>query len=495
MQKFHYLNQENLGLLPADVITPTFNRDNITTSIVHIGVSNFHRAHQAYYTNELMDKYGITDCGICGVDLLDSDRKIYSILKDQDGLYTLITKYPNGQNKIKVICSIVEYFFAPENPMAVIEKMAHPDIQVISLTIAEDGYHLNEITGKFDMDHPVVAEDIKNPLSPNTVFGYLTQALKLRQQRKIGGCTIISCDNIPANGDTMKGSLFHYIERAEPELLHWVKNNVTFPNTMVDRITPVTRTEDIENLKTGYLTEDQWPVVCEPFAQWIIEDHFAAQRPPWEKVGVQFTRNIEPYENMKLRLLNAGHSILGILGTLIGYKTVYEAACDEELMLLLEDFMNEEVAPTLDQAKKTDFTNYKQNVITRFQNPHIKDSLTRICKESSAKVPLFILPTIKDQLKNKRNITRGAFIIAAWCKYNDGVDENGNSYEISDALSDILIRTAALSHQSPIRFLEIKPVFKELINEDIFVDAYLKAIEALRRKPAKACLMDLNSMT
>lgn len=492
MQKSFYLNQENLSLLPANVIRPTYNRNDITTTIVHIGVSNFHRSHQAYYTNELMNKYGFTDCGICGIDLLDSDRKIYSILKDQDGLYTLITKQPNGVNRIKIIGSIVEYFFAPENPVAVIEKMA-THIQVITLTIAEDGYHLNEITGEFDMNQALIAEDLKNPLSPNTVFGYLTQALKLRQHRDIGGCTIISCDNIPSNGTTIKNSLFKYLEKAEPELLDWVDQHITFPNTMVDRITPVTRIEDLSYLKNDLQTEDQWPVVCEPFSQWIIEDNFATQRPQWDKVGVQFTQDISPYENMKLRLLNAGHSILGIVGTLLGYHTVDEAACDNDLMTFVEHFMQEEVSPTLDKTKKTDINNYKQNIIARFQNSHIKDSLTRICKESSAKIPLFILPTIQDQLKSNKHIRLGAFIIAAWCKYNDGMDENGNNYEISDELSDILIRTAALSHQSPIRFLEIEPVFKDLINEKIFVDEYLKAIEALRKQTVKKCLRNINS--
>ena len=223
------LNQENLGSLPPNVKIPSYNRDEVKTTIVHIGVGNFHRSHEAFYTNELMEKYGVLDCGICGVGLLDYDRRIYNILKDQDGLYTLITKELDGSLEATVIGSIVEYIFAPENPIAVIEKMAHPDIKIISLTITEGGYNLNEGTGKFDFSNPVIVEDMKNPMSPKTVFGYLAQALKLRMKRNIGGYTIQSCDNIQGNGDVAKKSLLNYIEKAEPELLPWIEENVSFP--------------------------------------------------------------------------------------------------------------------------------------------------------------------------------------------------------------------------------------------------------------------------
>jgi len=277
MAKSYYLNAENLSSLPKDVSIPSYDRNLIKTSILHIGVSNFHRSHQAYYIHELIDKYKELDYGICGVDLLDSDRKIYNILKDQDGLYTLYTKETNGSHKAKVIGSIVEYFFGPENPLAVIEKMANPDIKIISLTIAEDGYHLNEITGEFDINHPEVTEDIKNPFSPKTVFGYLTQSFKLRKLRNLPGCTILSCDNIKSNGDTMKQSLFNYVSKTEPDLLDWISKNTSFPNTMVDRITPITNSKDIQTLKEDFFIDDQLPVVCESFSQWVIEDKFIQQ--------------------------------------------------------------------------------------------------------------------------------------------------------------------------------------------------------------------------
>ncbi len=489
-----YLNMENLETIKENASTPLFDRDKITTSIAHIGVSNFHRSHQANYMHDLIEKHQGFNYGICGIDLLDSDRKTYNVLKDQDGLYTLITKDAAGLHKPKIIGSIVEYFFGPENPMAVIERLATPDIKIISLTIAEDGYHLNEITGEFNQKHPAVAEDIVNPFNPKTVFGYLTQAFKLRKHRGLSGCTILSCDNIKNNGETMQQSFFNYVNKNEPELLPWLKNNTTFPNTMVDKITPVTRPKDIDTLKKDFLIEDQWPVVCESFSEWIIEDKFLKQKPEWEQVGVQFVKNIAPYQNMKLQLLNAGHSILGILGTLHGYKTVQEAANDADFMLFLENFMDLEVAPTLVEAKKISIEEYKTTLITRFKNPNINDSLSRICSESSAKIPIFILSTLDIQLsKKEKSFNRIAFVIAAWCKYNDGIDDLGYHYNIEDSISNILIRMAALSQQNPIKFLEIEPVFKDLGTNPNFTKVYLKYLNYLREHSVKESIINFNA--
>lgn len=487
-----YLNMENVDLMQVNATTPSFNRDHIKTSIAHIGVSNFHRAHQACYMHDLIENHNEMDFGICGIDLLDSDRKIYNVLKDQDGLYTLIVKDAQGRQQTKIIGAIVEYFFGPENPMAVIERLASPDIKIISLTIAEDGYHLNEITGEFNQQHPAVAEDSKNPFHPQTVFGYLTQAFRLRKLRGVSGCTILACDNIKRNGDTIKQSFFNYVENIEPDLLPWLKENTTFPNTMVDRIIPLTQPRDIDSLKQNFLIDDQWPVVCESFSNWVIEDNFLHGKPPWEKVGVQFVENVEPYENMKLQLLNAGHSILGILGALHGYKTIYESASDTDFMNFLKGYMDEEVLPILDTTKTTSVENYKATLVSRFKNPYINDSISRICNESSAKIPAFILPTVKKQLAKKKAINRAAFIIAAWCKYNDGVNDQGNTYNISDSISHTLIRMATLSHQDPIKFLEIDSVFNDLKNQAVFTEKYLMYYEAIKKDKIKTCVKNFN---
>ena len=487
------LNQENLSTLPPHVEVPSYDRDKVKTSIVHIGVGNFHRSHEAYYTNELMNRYGVLNYGICGVGLLDYDRRIYNILKDQDGLYTLLTKELDGTVSAKVIGSIVEFIFAPEDPITVIEKMASPDIKIISLTITEGGYNLNEATGEFDFSNPVIVEDMKNPMSPKTVFGYLAQAMKLRMQRGIAGCSVQSCDNIQGNGDVAKKALLDYVQKAEPELLEWVEENVTFPNAMVDRITPVTVAGDIQKVRDEFLVDDQWPVVCEPFIQWVIEDNFSEGRPEWEKVGAQFVDNVVPYENMKLRLLNAGHSVLGMLGALHGYTTIDEAARDEDFHLFLRDFMDKEASPTLGKLGDINLEEYKDSLISRFQNIYIKDLISRICLESSAKIPIFLLSTIKARLQDKGDITRAAFVVAAWCKYNDGVDENGMNYDIEDAMSNELIRAAALSQQEPIRFLEIETVFGDLVQNKDFVDSFIRSLVMLRSKKVKECIKEINN--
>jgi mannitol 2-dehydrogenase len=311
-------------------------------------------------------------------------------------------------------------------------------------------------------------------------------------KRGVAGCTIQSCDNIQGNGHVARKALINYVEKAEPELLPWIEEHVSFPNAMVDRITPVTVAGDMKKLKEEFLVDDQWPVVCEPFIQWVMEDDFAQGRPEWEKVGVQFVDNVLPFENMKLRLLNAVHSVLGMLGALHGYKTVDEAARDEVFSEFLEAFMDEEVSPILGDLGDIELAAYKKSLLERFRNFHIKDLISRICLESSAKIPIFLLPTIKAQLQGEGNIKRAAFVVAAWCKYNDGVDENGMHYDIEDAMSNLLIRAAALSRQEPIRFLEIEPVFGDLVQNEDFVEAFLHSLALLRSKKVRECVKEMN---
>ncbi|MCK4922281.1 MAG: mannitol dehydrogenase family protein, partial [Bacteroidales bacterium] len=332
-----------------------------------------------------------------------------------------------------------------------------------------------------------------NPDNPKTVFGYLTQSLKLRQRRDSNGCTIQSCDNVQENGNMTKKMLCSYIGKAEPDLLKWVEENVSFPNSMVDRITPVTVESDMAILQEKYQIDDQWPVVCESFIQWVIEDDFIAGRPQWELAGAQFVKNVAPYENMKLSLLNAGHSVLGILGALHGYDTIDEAASDLEFQSFLRSFMDNEVTPILKDLDDIDLEQYKDNLIARFKNIHIKDQISRICLESSVKFPKFLLPTLRAQLKENGSIAQVTFVIAAWCKYNKGIDENGRSYEINDAISDVLKEAALQSHKDPISFLKIESVFGDLVQSKRFIDTYIDALNCLSDNKIRACVKEFNS--
>ncbi|WP_372744679.1 mannitol dehydrogenase family protein [Lutibacter sp.] len=487
------INQKNLAEIANRITCPTYNRSAIKTGIVHVGIGGFHRAHEAFYTDELLQNESNTDWGICGVALLDFDTKIYNTLKEQDGLYTLIVKELDGTLTKRVIGSIVEYLFAPENPVKVIEKMASTDVKIITLTITEGGYNYSEAIGGFDFDNPLIQHDLENSQAPKTIFGYLTQALKLRQERGLQGVTIQSCDNIQGNGHMTKKMLLSYVQKAAPQLVSWIEKNVSFPNSMVDRITPATSPIDISNLLKTSGIDDAWPVVCEPFKQWVIEDDFIAGRPAWENVGAQFVEDVVPFELMKLGLLNAGHSVLGILGDLIGYATIDESVNNKEVRAFLTNYMNIEVTPILEGLEGVDLDAYKQSLLQRFGNIYIKDQIDRICSESSAKFPIFILPTVNAQLKRNGSVEFASFVVAAWAIYSLGKNENGQPLLIKDAMKAILNEKAIAAQENPALFLEIATVFGKLKDSEKFVNAYTKAYKNIVKYGVEKCIADINS--
>lgn len=492
MNELIKLGENNLSLIRERIEVPGYARKEIKAGIVHIGAGNFHRSHQAYYTNQVLSKR-LDNWGICGVGLMKEDLERYKIFSQQDGLYTLISKESKGSFQAMIIGSIIEYLYGPMNPMAVIQKMSDPCIKIISLTITEGGYNFDSNTGEFIFSDPLIQWDMTHPENPKTVFGFLTQALKSRMLSDISGLTILSCDNIQQNGDVCKKMLLSYITEAEPGIANWVLENCSFPNSMVDRITPISDISDIEYLKTRYQIEDQWPVVAEPFIQWVIEDNFIAGRPKWEEVGAQFVNDVAPYERMKIRLLNAGHTLLGLLGTLLGYKTVDETISDPACKTILRKFMDVEVTPNLGLIEGIDLEEYKDSLIQRFSNPEISDQLTRICSESSTKIPKFVIPTIQDQLKRGGSIQYGALIIACWYRYIELSESSSYNIEIQDIMYKELKQIIISSDKKdPTVFLEIKPVFGDLQHNDIFVKTYHKLILQLRIDDLRNVIRNLN---
>lgn len=486
------LNTENLSKFTDVAAIPRYDRSEVKTGIVHVGIGGFHRAHQAFYTDQLLHKEHNENWGICGVALLEHDEKIYQTLKEQDGLYTLIVKELDGSLTTRIIGSIVEILFAPANPKAVIEKMADDTTKIITLTITEGGYNYDEATNEFDFDNPLIKHDLENPSSPKTIFGYLTQALFLRKANNHEGLSIQSCDNIQGNGHVLKKMLFSYVERAAPDLIPWIDDHVAFPNSMVDRITPVTKPGDIEKLRIETGIDDAWPVVCEPFVQWVIEDNFSAGRPSWERVGAQFVQDVEPYEKMKLTLLNAGHSVLGILGALLAYQTIDEALANQNIASFLIRYMDVEVSPTLGDLEGIDLSAYKQSLLDRFGNIYMKDQIERICSESSAKFPIFILSTVNAQLQGDGKIDLAAFVIAAWAIYSLGYDELGNPLNIKDAMKASLFEKAKGAQQDPSAFLEIESIFGKLKSSTSFVESYTKAYYDISANGIEKCVIQVN---
>jgi len=473
------LSNASIGAIRAGVAVPKYDRSKVTTGIVHFGVGGFHRAHMAMALDDLMNMGQALDWGICGVGLMEFDRKMKDALQGQDCLYTLTLKHPDGKRESRVIGSIVEYLYAPDDAEAVIEKMADPATKIVSLTITEGGYNFDRVTGEFDASNPAVSADLATGATPKTAFGFVTEALRRRRDRGIAPFTVLSCDNIQGNGDIAKKMFLAFANLKDSALGAWINEHVAFPNSMVDRITPVTSPEDIVEAEQKLGLEDAWPVVAEPFFQWVIEDHFTLGRPDFDQVGVQFVDDVEPYELMKLRLLNASHQGLTYFGYLSGYQFAHEAVGDPAIANFLLKYMDNEATPTLRPVPGIDLAAYKHMLIERFSNPEVRDTLARLCAESSDRIPKWLVPVIREQLAKGGDVTRSAAIVASWARYAEGVDEQGNAIVVVDPLKDQLIPIAKSQRQNPLAFIENESLFGDLAKNQTFKTAYLSALNSI----------------
>lgn len=474
------LNQQNLASISKVVSCPSYDRSQVKIGIVHIGVGGFHRSHQAYYMHQLLEQHGELDWGICGIGLREADRKMYDILSRQDHLYSLVTQHPDGNVNCEVVGSVVDFILAVDNPDAAITSMVAADTRIVSLTITEGGYNFDASTGEFDFENQDIQHEMQYPDQPKTVFGFLALALKKRQELGLPPFTILSCDNIQHNGDVARKMLLAFARKQNAVLANWIEKEVSFPNTMVDRITPVTTDVDIDYIDTNYHYRDDWPVVCEPFIQWVVEDDFSSGRPPLEKLGVQFVPDVTPYEKMKIRLLNAGHSVLGIPGAVFGHDTINGCMEDEVFATFLRKFMDEEATPMLGTIEGIDLAAYKDSLEERFSNPNIKDSVSRICAQSSAKLPKFLIPTIRENLAQGGSIKYGAFILAAWCYYSHkSIDQKNNPIEIFDERKEELHQSAKGVEQDKFNFLKISDIFGNLADNERFLNEYGTLLDAI----------------
>jgi mannitol 2-dehydrogenase len=485
------LNAQTLAYWSDRLPAPGYDRDLVTPGVVHFGVGGFHRAHQAMYLDRLMNQGQALDWGICGVGVMPADRKMKEVLDAQDGLYTLVLKHSDGTYEPRVIGSIVAYLFAPDDPDAVIEKMADPAIRIVSLTITEGGYNISDITGEFDAANPDVVRDLEPGAVPRTTFGLVTEALQRRRDRGAVPFTVMSCDNLPGNGDLARRAFTTFARLRDPGLGDWVEREVRFPNSMVDRITPVTTDADRAEITERFGIADRWPVVCEPFTQWVLQDTFTAGRPPYEDAGVQVVGDVEPYELMKLRLLNASHQALCYFGYLCGYRLVHEAAQDPLFRAFLLGYMDEEATPTLPPVPGVDLKEYKHTLLERFSNPEVRDTIARLCAESSDRIPKWLLPVIRAQLAAGGEIRRSAAVVASWARYDEGVDEQGQPIEVVDRLADTLTKLASRQHEDPDAFIANRQLFGDLVDDPRFRTAYRSALASLHTRGARATLESL----
>ncbi len=458
------LNTLTLPSLPPAVQTPTYRRDALAPAIVHLGVGGFHRAHEAVYCDDLLGQ-GLGDWGIVGVGLRPEDRAMRDALVPQDGLYTLVTRDADGDTA-RVVGSLTRYLFAPEQDAEVRSALAARATKIVSLTITEGGY--------------------EDPTGP--AWTHLAAALETRRAQGTPPFTVLSCDNLQSNGEAARRALVAAASSRSADLAAWVEANVAFPNAMVDRITPQTTGSDREMVRTEFGIDDAWPVVCEPFKQWIVEDTFPQGRPQWEAVGAQFVADVHPYESMKLGLLNGSHFAMAYLGFLAGFETVPAVMADPDFRQFISRLMDAEVTPLLPPVPGIDLTAYKATLLHRFDNPAIKDQITRLCLDGAPKFPKYLRPALEQAVETGRPRRLLTLALAGWLRYLIGEDESGRAYSISDPRIGELQPLARAGRTDPRPLLAVTDIFGSLGQSPEMVRDLSADLESLYERGARATL-------
>lgn len=487
------LNKTSLPHLPPEIVVPAYDRSKVTPGIAHISVGNFHRAHQAVYIDRVLARAGQEGWGLLGVGLMETPHEALKAqdMAAQDCLYSLTECAPDAPNLVRVIGSITEYMYAPADRAATIARLADPTIRIVSLTVTEGGYYVDE-NGVFPLDHPVIAEDLKRDV-PHTVFGLLTEALRQRRESGAGPFTILSCDNLPQNGHVARAAFLGWARARDAGLAQWMEENVTFPCTMVDRITPAVHPEDVKRLDAESGLDDRIPVFCEDFIQWVVEDKFCAGRPELDAVGVQFTDNVEPYEAVKLHMLNASHSLLGLSGVLSGYRFVSEIMLDLNEVALVEQYLAFDAEPLLHAPPGMALREYGRRLLHRFRNKAISDQLLRIAFDSTSKLSMFIRSTAMGVIAHGRPVERIAFVMACYAEYLRGRDDKGTIYDVVEPhLTDEDRLKAASAHLEDALDMTAFAGW-DLRESAVFVQRYLALRQSVRDRGTRATLAEVVS--
>jgi mannitol 2-dehydrogenase len=467
------LSQLSLGSLDASIAIPKYDRSAVRPGIVHFGLGNFHRVHQGVYVDRCLHRPGNEGWGICGVELIDNPgtQAKAEAYRGQDCLYSVTEYAPDGAASTRVIGAMVEYLHAPADPEAVLARLTNPDTKIVSLTITEGGYNLDETTGVFKVDTPDVAHDLSGgPL--RTAFGYIAEALRRRREQGIAPFTVMSCDNLRHNGDTARKAIVSFARAKDAALADWIDTNVDFPNSMVDRIAPQVPPAVRDRLNQRSGIDDAVPALGETFIQWVLEDDFRGGRPPFDEVGVELRNDVPAFEFMKGRMLNASHILLAMPGIMLGYRIVHEALGDTRLYRLLETFLDRDAIPRIEGPKGVSLEAYKKAVLERFSNPAINDQLLRIAFDTTAKIPVFHSRTIEMLLKDGGDLRREAFFLACFGAYLTGKDDKGDAFEVVEPrLTEndwVLLRSG-----NPVDLLRTSPFEKlGLADHAAFAKAY-----------------------
>ena len=463
------LSLATLDNLPTTVTRPTYAREDISAGIVHFGIGNFHRAHQAMYLDQLMSAGKAHDWAIIGAGVFEGERRGRDTLMAQDWLTTLVEQSAEV-SQARVIGSMVD-FITPADAAATIARMTQPDIRIVSLTITEGGYFL-DAAGDFDPSHDAIQNDAAAPGTPKTVFGMILAALRARREAGTPPFTVMSCDNIPHNGAVTRATITGLARLADPAFADWITASVAFPNSMVDRITPATSDRERAIIAKEYGIQDGWPVFCEDFTQWVLEDNFPLGRPPFEDVGAQFVADVAPFELMKLRILNGGHAAIAYPAALMDIHFVHDAMAHPAIRAYLRALPEREIIPSLPSVPGIDLTEYASRVEDRFANPKIADTIPRLCHDGSNRQPKFILPTLRDALAAGGAIDGLALESALWCRYCAGTTASGAIIPPNDPDWGRLSQTAITAKETPHLWLDMEDIYGYLSTNTKFTDRF-----------------------
>lgn len=484
----HPLVLDNLNEIATKVSVPNYNRKNLTAGIIHFGIGNFHRAHQAVYLHDLFMSGKDHDWAIIGAGVTAYDDAMRAKLAKQNYLTTVVEQDISKSNAY-ITGSMID-FLNPLDNHTIIKKLTDPAIKIVSMTITEGGYFINAANGNFDLDDPAIVKDSQNPHDPKTVFGIIIAGLKLRRDAQIPPFTIMSCDNIPGNGHVTQNAVIGLASLFDKDLASWIKTNVAFPNSMVDRITPATSQRELSDCQNTYAIEDNCPVYCEEFKQWVLEDNFPTGRPKLEDVGVTFVEDVAPYELMKIRILNGGHAAIAYPAELLDIEYVHEAMQEPIIRDFLAKLEQTEIIPCVPPVPNTNLDDYFKLIERRFSNPKIGDTISRLAQDGSNRQPKFILPSTADRLKNNQSIKGLALVSALWCRYFQGYSDTQRKIIFNDENADRLHAAALKAKDNPLVFLELDDIFGEVGQSSIFQKQFTLALQSLYSIGTRATLED-----
>ena len=481
------LSRDAFKELAETAAVPSYDPAALTPGIVHFGVGNFHRAHQAVYLDDLFNLGLDHDWGLIGAGVRPADDAMRLKLEAQDWLTTVVEQEADASTA-RVTAPMIGHLPIGSSA-AIVAKLGDPAIRIVSLTITEGGYYIDPATQRFDPRHPDIVADAADLLTnPKTVFGLILAGLKRRRDVGIGPFTVMSCDNIPGNGEVTRNAVVGLARLIYPELAGWVNANVAFPNGMVDRITPATTDRERALLSENFGIEDRWPVFCESFKQWVLEDNFPAGRPALEKVGVQFVPDVAPFEHMKIRILNGGHATIAYPAALMDIHFVHEAMENPLVRGFLERVEREEIIPIVPPVPDTDLGEYYQLIDRRFSNPKIGDTITRLCLDGSNRQPKFILPSAADRIAQGKAVEGLALVSAFWARYCYGTTDSGKTIAPNDPNWTRLTETAKRAKDDPAAWLGMSDIFGGLAEERAYVEAFSHALKTIWAIGAKATL-------